>query len=254
MIAQRRLQACILACALALPPLLGHAQATAASFTEAVARAPAVPAPGSPAAERVADFGREPVHADAKAVANWIAASGDNKSADFVIIDKKHARVYVFDASARVRGSSFILLGATKGDETVPGVGNKPLTAVRQDEKTTPAGRFVGERGFNARGEDVVWVDYEAAVSMHRVINTNPQERRLQRLATNSLEDKRISYGCINIPVKFFETHVAPTFAKQPAVVYVLPEVKPLHEVFPQARASASGASPAAAAIKVSTH
>jgi hypothetical protein len=76
---------------------------------------------------------------------------------------------------------------------------------VLPQEKTTPAGRFIGEPGRNARGEDVIWVDYDAAVSMHRVITFNAAERRLERLKTPTIEDNRISYGCINIPVEFYE-------------------------------------------------
>src|SRR5206468_1038865 len=82
-------------------------------------------------------------------------------------------------------------------------------------ERSTPAGRFVGERGHNARGEDVVWLDYDAAVSMHRVLTSNPEERRLERLATPTSDDKRISYGCINVPVDFYETYIQPMFATQ---------------------------------------
>jgi hypothetical protein len=99
-------------------------------------------------------------------------------------------------------------------------------------ERTTPAGRFVGERGHNARGEDVVWVDYDAAVSMHRVLTTNPAERRLERLATPTKDDNRVSYGCINVPVAFYETYLRPAFASQRAIVYVLPEFKSLDSVF----------------------
>ena len=94
------------------------------------------------------------------------------------------------------------------------------------------AGRFLAERGRNTSGEDVVWVDYDAAVSMHRVRTTNAKERRLERLATPTVEDNRISYGCINVPVAFYNSHIKPAFAKHRAVVYVLPEVKPVQQVF----------------------
>jgi hypothetical protein len=100
-------------------------------------------------------------------------------------------------------------------------------------ERTTPAGRFLAERGHNARGEDVVWVDYDAAVSMHRVITTNAAERRMERLATPSADDNRISYGCINVPAAFYERHVRPSFAVRNAVVYVLPDLRSLRQVFP---------------------
>ena len=88
------------------------------------------------------------------------------------------------------------------------------------------------ERGRNARGEDVVWIDYDAGVSMHRVLTTNPKERRLERLSTPTVEDNRISYGCINVPVAFYETQVRPVFASRRALVYVLPDVKPVRDVF----------------------
>jgi hypothetical protein len=77
-----------------------------------------------------------------------------------------------------------------------------------------------------------VWVDYDAAVSMHRVLTTNRAERRLERLATPSIADNRVSYGCINVPVSFYEQFIRPTFADDRAMIYVLPDVKPLLQVF----------------------
>jgi hypothetical protein len=183
-------------------------------------------------AARVADFGKKQASPEARYLANWVAHSGDNAGGGFIIVDKKHATVYVFDADARLRGSSPVLLGGARGDDSVPGIGSRPLAQVRPQERTTPAGRFVAERGRNARGEDVVWVDYEASVSMHRVLTTNPKERRLERLATPRVDDNRISYGCINVPVAFFETYVRPVFAVHRAMVYILPEVRSVRQVF----------------------
>lgn len=188
--------------------------------------------PSSPTAVRLADFGDASPSPEARHVADWVADSRDNANAEFIIVDKRDARVYVFDADARLRGSSPVLLGAALGDESVPGIGTRPIAEVRPDERTTPAGRFVAERGRNLNGEDVVWVDYDAAVSMHRVRATNPVERRLERLATPTVDDNRISYGCINVPVAFYEAYVSPTVAAQRAIVYVLPEVKPVQQVF----------------------
>ena len=179
-----------------------------------------------------ADFGTERASPDALHIANWVADSGDSGHSDFVVVDKKYARVYVFDADARLRGSAPVLIGAARGDDSVAGIGSRPIAEVRPDERTTPAGRFVAERGHNALGEDVIWVDYDAAVSMHRVRTTNPAERRLERLATSSIDDKRISYGCINVPVAFYEGYIRPIFAVRAAVVYVLPEVKSVQYVF----------------------
>jgi hypothetical protein len=64
------------------------------------------------------------------------------------------------------------------------------------------------------------------------VRTTNRLEYRLERLATSNTDDKRISYGCINVPASFFDDFVRPIFAARRAVVYVLPEVKTAQEVF----------------------
>ena len=192
------------------------------------------PVPGAAHAVpgRSADFGARPVSSDARYLADWIAHSRDNHAADFIIVDKKKATVYVFDARARLRGSSPVLLGSAIGDDSVPGIGERPLSQVAPEERTTPAGRFLAERGHNTHGADVVWVDYHAAVSMHRVLTSNPAERRLERLATPSVDDNRISWGCINVPVTFFESMIRPIFAKRRAFVYVLPDVKSVQQVF----------------------
>jgi hypothetical protein len=180
----------------------------------------------------VAELGAESASGDVRYMAAWIADSRDAAGSAFVIVDKRNASVYVFDAEARLLGSSPVLLGAAPGDDTMPGTGSRPLAAVTPQERTTPAGRFVGERGRNARGEDVVWVDYDAGVSMHRVLTTDPAERRLERLATPTIDDNRVSYGCINVPVAFYETYIRPAFATRRAIVYVLPEFKSLEQVF----------------------
>ena len=195
---------------------------------------PAATAPAKQPA-RFADVGRTPISADARFIADWVADSGDAQGMSFVIIDKKRARVHVFDANARLLGASPVLLGIAPGDDTVPGIGDKPLSQVRFEERTTPAGRFVGERGHNARGEDVVWIDYDAAVSMHRVLTTNPAEHRLERLATPRIDDNRVSFGCVNVPIAFYEQFIRPTFAQSHAIIYVLPDVKTLQQVFTNA-------------------
>jgi hypothetical protein len=184
---------------------------------------------------RVADFGDEPASAEAREVANWVVTSGDNRKLFFVILDKINTKVFVFEPSGKLRSATPVLIGAARGDDSVDGIGGRPIAQVQPHERTTPAGRFVGEPGRNATGEDVVWVDYDAAVSMHRVRTLEPKERRLERLASPTTEDNRISYGCINMPVAFFENVLKPAFNASYGVVYVLPEVKSLAEVFPAA-------------------
>lgn len=174
---------------------------------------------------RAAEFGTLTPTADVRWLAGWVADTRDNGNAAFILVDKRSAQLHVFDADARWIASTAVLLGAALGDESVRVIGSRLMTAIQPSERTTPAGRFVGERGRNATGEDVVWVNYEAAVSMHRVRLTNPSEGRAERLASPTAEDNRISYGCINVPVAFYDQHVRTIFTRQHAVIYVLPDL-----------------------------
>lgn len=169
---------------------------------------------------------------DAAELLNWVARARDNNGLPFMIIDKRQAHVWVFDRTGKLHGDAPVLLGVARGDDTAPGVGDKKLSEIKTEERTTPAGRFVAEIGTNARGEDVVWVDYDAAVSMHRVLTTNAKEQRARRLETPTPKDNRVSYGCINVPEDFFEYMLNTTVRTGNSVVYVLPETRPLRSVF----------------------
>ena len=169
---------------------------------------------------------------EARQLINWIRATGNNHGQPFAIIDKKSATLAVFDGAGTLRGASAVLLGLAVGDESVPGIGERKMSDILPAERTTPAGRFASEPGVNLQGEDIVWIDYDAAVSMHRVRTSNKTDRRLQRLASPTPADNRISYGCVNVPAVFYDTFIKPVFGVKPAVVYVLPETRPASGVF----------------------
>jgi hypothetical protein len=172
--------------------------------------------------------------AEARLVADWVVKSGDNGGLPFAIIDKAKAKVFIFGADGRLRGASFALLGLARGDDSLPGIGNKSLSAITPDERTTPAGRFVGQLGVDD-AQSVFWIDYATSVAMHPVVAGSPGDHRFQRLASPSLLDKRITYGCVNVPKKFFYNVVVSAFTGTRGIVYVLPEASPLQSVFPEA-------------------
>lgn len=174
---------------------------------------------------------REPAGRDARAVMAWIAASGDNRGLPYVIIDKVGARVFAYDAQGMLRGTAPALLGLGRGDDSVPGIGTRKLATITPAERTTPAGRFEAALGFDLE-QDVLWIDYDAALSMHRVIVGNPADHRRARLTSPSSRDNRISYGCINVPARFYDTVVAPLFKGTVGIVYILPETRPVEAVF----------------------
>ena len=180
-----------------------------------------------------ANFEREDKSRDTQHVADWVVDSGDNHGMVFAIVDKKDAKVYVFDADGQLRGAAPALLGLGVGDDVVPGIGQRKMSEVRPKERITQAGRFISSLAINLHGKDILWLDYETSLSLHRVITTRPQDRRPERLATPTPRDNRISFGCINVPVKFFDNVVSPTFTGTSGVVYVLPEIRSNSEIFP---------------------
>lgn len=177
-------------------------------------------------------FKNEKASLPARNAADWIVDSGDNLGMPFMIIDKAEARVLMFDAHGQLTGSASALLGLARGDDSVPGIGERKLSSIRPEERTTPAGRFVASLGRNLAGDEILWVDYEAAISLHRVVPGTAKERRAERLASPHVYDKRISYGCINVPVAFFDSVVIPAFTGTNGVVYTLPETRDNHTVF----------------------
>ena len=205
--------------------------AVSIASAQVVAAAPHTAVSPTAQQRKVADFRGEVASRDATRVADWVVASGDNSELPFMIIDKVSARVFLFDAHAQFQGAASALLGLGRGDESVAGIGQRKLSTISPEERTTPAGRFVASLG-NDYTQDILWVDYESALSLHRVITANPRDRRHQRLASATPLDNRISYGCINVPVDFYNKLVMPAFAGTVGIVYILPETKTLNEVF----------------------
>jgi hypothetical protein len=217
---------------------LGRAQAEAQEQEPALLSPPpqvslSVPAPQSLAPLRPAraNFREESAPIDVRRMADWVVASADNGSLPFVIIDKKDADVFVFDPQGQILGSAPALVGLAVGDDSAPGVGDKPLSAIPPRDRTTPAGRFVAYLGHES-GKPIVWVDYKHNIALHRVVTGRPKDHRLQRLASPTPLDNRITFGCINVPVDFFDRTVLPVFKSTKGIVYILPEIKATRDTF----------------------
>jgi hypothetical protein len=185
-----------------------------------------------PASAQAADFSGAPASSDARQVADWVLGTGDNHNQPFVIVDKKATVVFVFDGHGQLLGATSALIGLARGDDSAPGIGERKLSDIRPDERTTPAGRFVASLGHDLGSQDVLWVDYKTALALHRVLAANTREHRLERLAAASASAHRITFGCINVPVRFYDRVVHPAFTGTSGVVYILPEIKSIAEVF----------------------
>jgi hypothetical protein len=219
-----------------LPPMIAALSATAAPASAAKASARPAKAAASEAAPPAAEDAAAAMPSEAAArVADWVAASGDNGSAPYIILDKNAAALFLFDAKGKPIGQAPVLIGVAPGDDATPGVGSKSLAEIGPAERTTPAGRFLAKFGVAAGRQKVLWVDYATSVAIHPIPKGNSKERRRQRLLSKTAEDNRITFGCINVPLAFYTKSVRPAFRKG-GLVYILPDTKPIETVFPRLR------------------
>jgi hypothetical protein len=173
----------------------------------------------------VAPAGATTLTRDARQMHDWVVKARDHDGKPFAIVDKKAARIYVFDGAGRMRGASSVLLGQAPGDEIAADVGEHMQQGfVPFRERTTPAGRFAAEPGVNASGEHVIWVDWDSAFAIHRLRPGRSLRDREQRLVAADPAEHRASYGCVVVPVKFYTEVVQRWLGRGRAMVYVMRE------------------------------
>jgi len=211
--------------------LLGLVVAAGSLVSPKVATAASLDIAAVPPAVRLSEPAAA-LTADARYVAEWALQSNDNQHRPFAVVDKKAARIYVFDAEGRLLGAANALLGQAPGDHSVPGVGDGDVNRIPLADRTTPAGRFASEPGRNLSGEAIVWFDYNAALAIHRVRPGASQVQRLERLASGTPSDNRASLGCVVVMPEFYDGVVQPTLGQHRGVVYVLPESQPVQAMF----------------------
>ena len=185
----------------------------------------------------------QPVSDTVTELAGWVVASKDSEGYPFAIMDKAAAQVLVFGGDGKLRGAAPALFGSAVGDHSAPGVAGLALREIPGRDRTTPAGRFVGGFGPSIDAGRVLWVDYDSSVSMHPTATGVPAEKRPERLASPTPDDNRITHGCINVSLEFYEQVVAPTF-EHGGVFYILPDKASLAETFPdfaKSRVAAQG-------------
>lgn len=214
---------------------LFFAGADAAPKAKARAKSKPMPAVLAPLAEALILPSTE-----GQRVAEWVATSGDNRALPYAVIDESSASLVLYEAKGKPLGQVPVLIGIATGDDASPGVGSKKLGEIGPAEKTTPAGRFLAKFGYAAGRRRVLWVDYTNSVAIHPIpADAATKEKRRERMLSPTTDDNRIIFGCINVPRAFYGTNLRPLFQKEGGYVYVLPDTKPVDEVFPHLRVHA---------------
>lgn len=158
-------------------------------------------------------------------LARTVVARADHAGRPFAVVHKRAAQILVFDGSGRLVGRSAALLGRALGDASLPGVGERTQQGrLRDADRTTPAGRFASEPGRNRDGEAVVWIDYDAALAIHRLRGGPDHASRHRRLAGSDALARRVSAGCVVVPGDFYDSVVQPLLGRQRGLVLVMPE------------------------------
>lgn len=175
-------------------------------------------APSKSVAVLKQQLARERASLDVERVARWAIESQDHAGLPFLVVDKARAKLFAFDAGGRLVASSPVLLGASRADG--------PAAA-----GATPAGRFVGATWLSARGDGIVWINADAALTLYGIPAGISPGRSMQRLASPELDDKRISDGSLHVAGQFYRDYLTP-LQGQVSIAYVLPEVLPVRDVF----------------------
>ena len=135
---------------------------------------------------------------------------------------------------------------------TVPYTGHSPTQLSMQLQVTASPSHVLGTHSDNSAPPAMIRQTWPAAhvsppplqvtVSPQAPVSTNQvpwvhwamlrpapaHERRPQRMASSDPAERRITYGCIVVPVAFYEDVIAPTLGRRRGVVYVLPEHGPM--------------------------
>lgn len=152
------------------------------------------------------------------AVVQNIVGRSDNQGKQFIVADKQAGTLTMYTASGQQITSTPALFGKTAGDSV--------------SSKNTPSGRFetkqanVSTEGYGGSAQVLTQNGQNLQLSgssyaIHRVYTKYASENRQGRLDTPTATDNRISLGCINVPVDFYDTYLN---SDQDTVVYVMPE------------------------------
>ncbi len=178
-----------------------------------------------------ADFKGVTASADARLVADWMVRTNKNRAGPFIIADKAGGTLYAFDREGLLIAKSPALYGKARGDTLTDAQAAKPIAAVTDADKVTPAGLFYAKGVDTHYGPGVVLAEYAMTrISIHQVVGSGT-ERRLGRIQSVSLADHRVTFGCINATADFISQVVVPFFGGE-SVIAVLPEQQAAQSFF----------------------
>jgi len=177
----------------------------------------------------------------AQRVYETMAPVATQNGKSFFIADKPNGMIHAFAANGSYMASAPSLYGKAAGDVLTEGRNEANRTEdVTDSGKVTPAGTFKLEagKGSYTGGYVLYLVDPKtgvgvgankagggAIVAVHSVYNGTASENREGRLDTDTANDNKISFGCINTAEEFFVDNVRPNIESfDGGMVFVMPD------------------------------
>lgn len=158
--------------------------------------------------------------------------NGEYHGKPFVVVDKKQAKLFVFDSGGRILADTSVLCGLAVGDLTTPGVGDLELSRIPPKDRTTAAGKFLLRSGMDMHGGKVLWIDFDSGFAIHTVPEGKANELRLRKLQSIHPKERRVTLGCINVTKEFYQTILSPLFDKASGYIFIIPETMPADSFF----------------------
>jgi hypothetical protein len=185
--------------------------------------APAVPSGTADLAASIA--GGPALSGEAQLVSQIAAHRGDR---NYLMLDKAHGRIIAF-ANGRPVFSGAALTGENPSDHLADDAFSKTFAEQKGYKyKITPAGRYTVSVGYDNNYGDTLDVNEVQGsdwdISIHRVWLGAPTEHRDVRLSTARVDDKHITYGCIDVDGPTMQGLLARIPDEEKTVIYILPQ------------------------------
>jgi len=208
-------------------PSISQARAQDIAYNETLHRAVPVAARGK-------------MSVGAQRVYETMAPVATQNGKSFFIADKPNGMIHAFAADGSYMASAPSLYGKAAGDVLSRSSSKKSIDEMTDADKVTPAGTFkmrAAERSEYTGGYVLFFDDPKtgiavgaeaggtAIVAVHSVYNETASENREGRLDTDTANDNKISFGCINTSEEFFVDKVRPNIESfDGGMVFVMPD------------------------------
>jgi hypothetical protein len=151
-----------------------------------------------------------------------------NGDRDYLMLDKAHGKIIAFQ-QGRPTFTGAALTGENPSDYLAPDAFTKRFSEQKGLRyKITPAGRYTVSVGFDPHyGQtldvnEVQGADWDIAI--HRVWLGAPSEHRDLRLLSSRVDDKHITYGCIDVDGPTMQALLDRAPSADRTVLYILPQ------------------------------